>query len=185
MNLLHNRICRSAKWFRTVEDQVLPWALRGVPLGPRVLEIGPGFGATTRVLARDAPELTAVEINPKLASHLRRTLPPSVNVVEGDGAALPFPDGAFDTVVCCTMLHHVPSVELQDRLLAEARRVLAGGGVFAGCDSLPSPRFRLLHIADTMVTVDPATFPDRLRAAGFTDVKVSTVDNRRLRFRAA
>ncbi|WP_432968339.1 hypothetical protein [Dactylosporangium sp. CA-233914] len=56
--------------------------------------------------------------------------------------------------------------------------------MFAGSDSLPTPRFRLLHIADVMVPLDPATVPARLERAGFTDVRVSTKDNR-VRFRAA
>jgi hypothetical protein len=55
--------------------------------------------------------------------------------------------------------------------------------VFAGLDSRISLRFRLLHIGDTMVVVDPATLPGRLRAAGFTDVEVDTVPQA-FRFRA-
>jgi SAM-dependent methyltransferase len=184
MNFLHNRLCKSAKWFETVERGLLPWALRGVEVGGRLLEIGPGFGATTRVLARGREAMTVVEVNPALAERLRATVPAGVAVVEGDGAAMPLPDAAFDSVVCFTMLHHVPSAAQQDRLFAEARRVLAPGGVFAGCDSLPTARFRLLHIGDVMVPLDPATLPERLERAGFTGVKVSTVDNR-LRFSAA
>ena len=64
-------------------------------------------------------------------------------------------------VVCFTMLHHVPSVRQQDDLLREARRVLRPGGVFAGLDSLPRWKVRLIHLFDTMVPVDPATFPAR------------------------
>jgi SAM-dependent methyltransferase len=70
--------------------------------------------------------------------------------------------------VCFTMLHHVPSKALQDKLFTEVCRVLRPGGVFAGFDSQLSLRFRFLHLGDTMVVVDPKTFPDRLRAAGFT-----------------
>jgi hypothetical protein len=44
------------------------------------------------------------------------------------------------------MLHHVPSAALQDRLLAEARRVLRPGGVFAGFDGVASWLFRVIHI---------------------------------------
>lgn len=184
MNLLHNRLCKSARWYETVEQRLLPWALKDVELDGRLLEIGPGFGATTRVLARRAGAMTAVEVNPRLAERLRRHVPDSVTVVEGDGAAMPLPDAAFDAVVCFTMLHHVPSVQHQDRLLAEARRVLAPGGVFAGSDSLPTPRFRLLHIGDIMVPLDPATLPERLERAGFTGVQVEARDNR-VKFRAS
>jgi SAM-dependent methyltransferase len=183
MNLLHNRLCKSDKWFETVERRLLPWALDGVPVSGNLLEIGPGFGATTRVLARGTDAMTVVEVNPKLAARLRDNVPGNVTVIEGDGAAMPLPDAGFDSVVCFTMLHHVPSAQLQDRLFAEARRVLAPGGVFAGSDSLPTPRLRLLHIGDVMVPLDPATLPARLERAGFTGVKVDARDNR-LRFRA-
>jgi hypothetical protein len=44
-------------------------------------------------------------------------------------------------------------------------------------------RFRLYHLADTMVVVDPAGLPDRLRSAGFGDVSVTTRSDR-LRCRA-
>jgi SAM-dependent methyltransferase len=183
VNTIHNRLCRSAWWRRTVERRLLPWALREVDLGPEVLEIGPGFGVTTRLLAARAPALTAVEIDPRLAGRLRDELGPAVRVVEGDGADLPFPDGAFSGVACFTMLHHVPSPGLQDRLFAQVRRVLAPGGVFAGSDSTVSAAFRLVHIGDTMVPLDPTTLPERLAAAGFVDVDVS-VGGRSLRFRA-
>jgi ubiquinone/menaquinone biosynthesis C-methylase UbiE len=184
MNVIHNVLCRSAWWRRTVEERLLPWALRGIEIGDHVLEIGPGFGATTRVLARDAPTLTVVEVNGGLAERLRRALPSPVTVVEGDGTALPFADNFFSAVLCFTMLHHVPSADLQDRLFAHAYRVLRPGGVFAGSDSLPGPVFRLLHVADVMVPVDPARLPDRLRDAGFATVETSTVANRTVRFRA-
>jgi SAM-dependent methyltransferase len=96
---------------------------------------------------------------------------------------MPFDGGRFSAVVCFTVLHHVPSPALQDRLFAEAFRVLRPGGVFAGTDSLPNLRFRLIHLFDTMVTVDPATLPARLEAPGFGDVEVATIP-RRVRFRA-
>jgi SAM-dependent methyltransferase len=96
---------------------------------------------------------------------------------------MPFPDDRFSAAVCFTMLHHVPSREQQDRLFAEALRVLRPGAVFAGSDSQLSLRFRLYHVFDTMVVVDPATLPDRLEAAGFTDIAVHPVPGS-LRFHA-
>lgn len=163
--------------------QLLPWALRGVPLDGEVLEIGPGYGVTTRWLAERTGRLTAIEIDPTLAAQLRAEFGDRVDVQHGDGAALPFPDASFDTVVCFTMLHHVPSAQRQDRLFAEAARVPRPGGVFAGSDSRISLLFRVLHIGDTMVVVDPRTLPDRLLRAGFSDERVG-LGGRALRFRA-
>ena len=97
-------------------------------------------------------------------------------MVHGSGDELPFDDGRFSAVVCFTMLHHVDSPERQDRLFAEARRVLADGGVFAGSDSTDTKGRRGFHAQDTYVPVDPAALPERLRAAGFGDVTVEVPD---------
>lgn len=86
---------------------------------------------------------------------------------------MPFPENSFTGVVCFTMLHHVPSPSLQDRLFGEVCRVLHPGGVFAGTESQPSLRFRLIHLFDTMTVVDPATLRGRLEAAGFVEVDVA------------
>jgi ubiquinone/menaquinone biosynthesis C-methylase UbiE len=129
-------------------------------------------------------KLTALEVDPESADRLRAQFGAEVDIVTGSGADMPFPDGEFDSVVCFTMLHHVPSKALQDKLFTETRRVLRPGGVFAGFDSQLSLRFRMLHIGDTMVVVDAKTLPDRLRAAGFADVDVAHEPKRRVRFRA-
>jgi hypothetical protein len=81
------------------------------------------------------------------------------------------------------MLHHVPTLELQDQIFAEAFRVVQPGGAFAGSDGVPSLSFRAMHFRDTYNPVDPATLPDRLRRMGFTDVEVD-VKNGEQRWRA-
>lgn len=185
MNYAHALICSSGWWSRTVERELLPWGLAGVDFGDDVLEIGPGFGATTRVLARRARSLTVLELDPSYCSRLRRELPASVEVVQGDATAMPFEDARFSGVVCFTMLHHVPSAELQDRLLVEASRVLAPGGVFAGTDSIGRSRtFKLLHLRDTLVPVPPDGLPSRLQRAGLTDARVDSARSS-FRFRAS
>jgi SAM-dependent methyltransferase len=85
---------------------------------------------------------------------------------------MPFVDGAFSGAVSMTMLHHVPSAELQDRLLAETFRVLKPGGTFVGSDSTVNLKFRIAHLFDTMVLVPPKEFEARLVRAGFVDVAV-------------
>jgi SAM-dependent methyltransferase len=183
MNRMHRRICSSDSWAKSVAER-LPGGLADVELGKRMLEIGPGFGATTKVLAPMAEELTALEVDPESARRLRTQFGAAVDIVTGSGADMPFPDNHFDSVVCFTMLHHVPSKALQDKLFAQACRVLRPGGVFAGYDSQLSLRFRMLHLGDTMVVVDAKTFADRLRAAGFTDVHIEHEPKRSIAFRA-
>jgi len=95
-----------------------------------------------------------------------------------------FPDATFDGALSFTMLHHVPSEALQNRLLTEVARVLRPGGVFAGTDSLSSRSFRLLHLFDTMTLVDPDGFRERLERAGFDDVEIDVMKPYAFRFRA-
>jgi hypothetical protein len=52
--------------------------------------------------------------------------------------------------------------------------VLVPGGVFAGTDSQPSWRFRLIHLADTCNPVAPGTLAARLTAAGFGEIRIGT-----------
>ncbi|HET8672286.1 MAG TPA: class I SAM-dependent methyltransferase [Thermoleophilaceae bacterium] len=173
MNLAHNLVCSSGWWARSVERELLPWGLRNVELGDDVLEIGPGFGATSRVLVKRPGRLSILELEPRYCERLRRDLGERADVYEGDATEMPFEGGRFSAVVCFTMLHHVPSPELQDRLLSEARRVLRPGGVFAGTDSRDRGfLFRMIHVGDTLVLVDPAGFPARLAAAGFEEPRV-------------
>lgn len=176
MNRFHRWFCRSGFWKSAVQDALMPWALAGVELGDELLEVGPGPGLTTDLLRTRVPHLTSIEIDPALASALQRRLTGSnVRVVHGDATQLPFEDGAFSAAVSFTMLHHVPSVTQQDRLLAEVCRVLRPGGVFAGTDSRTSLAFRLMHVFDTNVEVDPDGIGARLEAAGFTRVSVRKV----------
>jgi len=184
VNEAHLRMCASPEWAHYVEVELLPWVLAGQELGDAVLEIGPGPGLTTDVLRRMVPRLTAVEINQALATALSERLAgTNVEVVCGDATALGFRPGTFSAATCLTVLHHVPSPDLQDRLLREAHRVLRPGGLFAGTDGLATPEREELHRGDIFVPVDPLALRDRLSAAGFHNALVE-ISGDRFRFRA-
>jgi SAM-dependent methyltransferase len=171
-----HQACDSPQWRTAVRDQIIPWAVGAVDLGDDVLEIGPGYGATTDVFAQLLPRLTSVEIDEDLAGRLQaRYAGTHVEVVVGDATALSFPDGRFSGAVCFSMLHHVPSAELQDRLFAEAARVLRPGAPIVAVDSVESEGLRAFHEGDTYQPIDPATLPARLEGAGFggADVRLN------------
>jgi SAM-dependent methyltransferase len=177
MNLLHRYLCRSASWRNVLEEYVVPWALANTELGTDVLELGPGHGLTTKLLQPHFRQLTALELDPRLADALMAQFSQTnVVVIRGNATDIPLPDERFSGVVCLHMLHHVPSIELQDRLFREACRVLRPGGRFVGVDSLRMERLwmRAIHIADTLVPVDPNTLQARLKSAGFAQVAVQT-----------
>lgn len=185
MNIFHRWYCRSNGWARLMQERVVPWALDGVDLGDNVLEIGPGPGVTTDWLRQRAPHVTAVEIDHALAQSLRRRMEgTNVTVVEGDATRLDLAAASFSSAVSFTMLHHVPSADLQDKLLAEAYRVLRPGGAFAGTDSTPNLLWNIFHLFDTRTPVDPETFPQRLERAGFQKVEVQAAARGNFRFRA-
>jgi ubiquinone/menaquinone biosynthesis C-methylase UbiE len=173
MTRVHNLLCSSGWWSRRVQEQLLPFGLQGVEPGDDVLEIGPGFGATTRVLCQAVPRLTVLELEPRYCHRLRRELGSSVEVVQGDATALPFEAGRFSAVLCFTMLHHIPVREQQDQVFAEVRRVLRPGGTFAGTDSVGTGAvFRLIHVGDRLLALEPGSLPARLRAAGLQEPEV-------------
>jgi SAM-dependent methyltransferase len=155
---------------------MLPWAIGETDLGEDVLEVGPGYGATTDVLGESVAALTAVEIDPVLVELLtvRFAGNDAVLIALGDATALDFPDGRFSGAVSFTMLHHVATVQLQDRVFEEIRRVLRPGAAFVAGDSLACPELEALHEGDTYNPVDPDELPVRLQAAGFTEVAIKT-----------
>lgn len=173
MNPEHLDICASGGWRDVLRDLVLPYALAGARLGDDVLEVGPGPGMTTDLLRAEVPRLTAIEIDDGLAADLAARLAgTNVEVVRGDATAMPFEDGRFTGAVSFTMLHHVPTADLQDRLFAEVARVLRPGAVFVASDSVASDELAALHVDDTYNPVDPDDVEARLRVAGFGPVEV-------------
>jgi SAM-dependent methyltransferase len=169
----HRAGCASDEWRATVREHIIPWSVGSVDLGADVLEIGPGYGATTEVLRERVAHLTAVEIDEDLASALAAKLAgTNVDVLVGDATALDFPDERFTGATSFSMLHHVHSEAAQDQLFAEVARVLRPGGAFVASDSLDSPGLREFHHDDIFVPVDPAELTRRLDAAGFADISV-------------
>ncbi|TMD63474.1 MAG: class I SAM-dependent methyltransferase [Chloroflexi bacterium] len=184
MNEAHLKICSSPEWASYVASELLPWVLASYELGDDVLEVGPGPGLTTDLLRHMVPRLTVIEIDESLAAQLARRLAgTNVTVLHGDGTQLPFKPARFSAATLFTMLHHVPSVALQDRLLREVRRVLRPRGLLVGTDGLDTPERREVHAGDIFVPIHPAALPNRMRAAGFADPVVEEAGDR-IRFAA-
>jgi SAM-dependent methyltransferase len=101
------------------------WAAEAVR-GRRVLDAGSGSGYGTRILARAATEVVGVDVDPDAVREAAALAPDNADIVVGDLADLPFPDGAFDVCVCFETIEHVAD---QSAALDELRRVLAPGGV--------------------------------------------------------
>ncbi|MFI5058412.1 MAG: class I SAM-dependent methyltransferase [Candidatus Acidiferrales bacterium] len=181
MNRFENWFCASSFWRYVTRRQLLPWILAGSELGDHVLEIGAGPGAATEELRRRTTRVTSLEYDHGFAASLARREQGSRGaVLQGDAAALPFPEKTFSSAIAVLVLHHLKSPELQDRAFAEIFRVLRLGGIFLALEIQDGWLQRFGHIRSTFVPVKPATLSARLMTAGFAGV---TLDFRRGAFR--
>lgn len=173
MNDDHLRLLSSSAWRDYLEVDLLPWVLAELDVDGDILEVGPGPGLMTDLLRLRVRHLVAIEVDPVLALSLEERLKGTgVEVVCEDATRSQLPDACFSGAVCLTMLHHVPSEDLQDQLFAELHRLLCPGGRLVGTDSTDSPALRAFHVGDVFVPVDPATLGHRLEVAGFRDAVV-------------
>lgn len=106
-----------------------------VPLGgdERALDVGTGAGALAFALAPLLREVVGLDPVPELLELARRRKLPNTEFVEGDGAALPFPDASFDLAGTHRTLHHVAQ---RARVVAELARVTRPGGRVLVVDQL-------------------------------------------------
>ena len=139
MNQGHLDFLASPMWAEMLKTDLLPWVDSVGDLGDNVIEIGPGPGLTTDLVRPRVSSLTAIELDDDLAEALRvRMAGTNVNVLHADATSTGLPAGEFSTVLCFSMLHHMTSPPLQDKLFAEVGRLLRPGGMFVGVDALDS-----------------------------------------------
>ncbi|WP_431046922.1 class I SAM-dependent methyltransferase [Streptomyces sp. P1-3] len=100
--------------------------LAGDVAGRRILDVGCGAGPLLAALRERGAIVTGVDSSTKMLELARRRLGDSTALHPADlSSSLPFPDGAFDDVIVCLVLHYLEDWKAP---LAELRRVLAPGG---------------------------------------------------------
>jgi SAM-dependent methyltransferase len=183
MNEHHLKFLASPDWAKWLDAELVPWLVE-LDLGDDLLEVGPGPGLTTDLLRQHAARVTAVELDDDLYAALAaRMVGSNVEVIHGDATSTGLPADSFTTAACFAMLHHVPTVEMQDKVFGEMHRVLRTGGMFLGTDSVDSDGIREFHVDDVFVPLPPDELGPRLERVGFRDVDVRVGDFE-LRFRA-
>ena len=97
----------------------------------RVLEIAAGTGVVTRALAAALPDkvsIVATDLNQAMLDRASAVgTKRAVEWRQADAMQLPFPDRAFDAVVCQFGVMFFPD---KSKAFSQARRVLRPGGVF-------------------------------------------------------
>jgi ubiquinone/menaquinone biosynthesis C-methylase UbiE len=95
--------------------------------GTRLLDIASGPGAFAAEAANRGARSIGIDLSPRMIA-LAQRLYPTIEYREADVEHLPFPDHAFDAVVCAFGLGHFPRPELA---VAECVRTLSLGGRLA------------------------------------------------------
>jgi ubiquinone/menaquinone biosynthesis C-methylase UbiE len=116
----------------------------------RVLELGAGTGLNLAHYPDDLDDLVLTEPDGAMRNALQRRVARSgrrARVVAAPAEALPFPDGAFDTVVSTLVLCTVADAQAA---VAEARRVLAPGGRLLFVEHVRSDASRLARRQDRL-----------------------------------
>lgn len=102
-----------------------------------VLDIGTGTGRMAEIFAPTARRITALDRSPEMLRIARSKLadqPVPTELVQADFLNLPFAPASVDTVVIHQALHFAQE---PDRVIAEAGRVLRGGGHLLVADFAP------------------------------------------------
>jgi SAM-dependent methyltransferase len=138
-------------------------------------DLGAATGRNTRHLAAVRSDLEWLALD--LSHGMLTAAPDTLARVQGSISRLPLPDAALDAAVAMHVLHHAPTAP------AELLRVLRPGGMLAATTNATSPNDLWDCLRDAGLDRAPATdrWPlekagDALRAAGFTDVRVATLD---------
>jgi SAM-dependent methyltransferase len=93
--------------------------------GMTVLELGCGTGSFTRELARSGADVVAIDVSPELLEIARANCSaPNVQYQIQNAYALSYPEGAFDSIVGSSVLHHLEI----EAAIRDMYRVLKPGG---------------------------------------------------------
>jgi SAM-dependent methyltransferase len=100
---------------------------RVVPRRARVLDVGCGSGYIAHHLsALLDTRVVGLDVGARAAA--------PIEYLRYDGKHFPLPDGAFDAVLLCYVLHHAQDLRA---VLAEVRRVLRAGGLVVVYEDMP------------------------------------------------
>lgn len=148
--------------FRYLSAEELRWALN-LNGTETVADLGSGTGFFTDVVAPDAGEVYAVDLQPEMHEYYReKGVPDNVDLVTTDVADMPFDDGALDAAFS-TMTYHEFATEAA---LAELARVLGPGSELVVVDWSTNGEGVDGPPLDERYSVDDAV--EALQGAGFT-----------------
>jgi ubiquinone/menaquinone biosynthesis C-methylase UbiE len=158
-----------------------------------LIDLGCGFGAIARTIAKHYSKavikgVTIVPSHVEIAKKLnaRANLNKQIEILEGDYAKLPFPDGAADGVWAVESACYAQGADKED-LIGEMARVLKTGGRFAVADCFikqPEKKFNALIEKSYAEVCKNWALPEMpvldhftaaLKRKGFRDIQVEDI----------
>lgn len=117
-----------------VHEMVRWGGLERLAPGTTVLDVGCGFGGSSRILARDYGfVVTGITISPQQVLRAQELTPPHLTArfQVDDALCLSFPDGSFDVVWSVEAGPHIPD---KAKFAQELLRILKPGGILVMAD---------------------------------------------------
>jgi SAM-dependent methyltransferase len=112
----------------------------------RIVDLGAGTGALTKLLVDKADEVVAVEPDDRMRSVLTEEVP-GVRAVMGRGESVPIPDSCADAVLASSSWHWMDPIPT----LHEVGRILVPGGILGALWSGPDPEGPFLVQAQALL----------------------------------
>jgi ubiquinone/menaquinone biosynthesis C-methylase UbiE len=178
--MAESRFANAFAYGRHKVDVLLDQALKELPAGARVLDVGCGTGEYVRRLTDLGFEASGLEP----AEAMRQAAMeknPGRTILDGIATQLPFPDESFDFVICIEVLRYLHRSDV-DQALREMHRVIKPGGrmFLTMVNRYALDGFYIAYHARKLLTGDistsaphcefvtPAEIDEQVRRAGFS-----------------
>lgn len=176
----------AAKRHRDLHERLTAAALERRPAPARVLDMGCGFGKSTRPFYEQLgdAQIEAIDLSaPCLRLAARDAAQVGAKHVrfrQMDCSRTDYPAGSFDLVTSTMLLHEMPPAVVE-KTLAEAHRLLRPGATMVHLDFLPGPHpfDRLIHFGHARRNNEPfmeplarMDLPALLERLGFRKVEI-------------
>lgn len=167
---------------RDLHQRLTAAALEKCPAPQRVLDMGCGFGKSTRPFyeALGGGKVEGIDLSAPCLRLAARDAAGTARFRQVDAAHTDYPEASFDLVTSTMLLHEMPPA-MVEKTLAESARLLKKGGRMVHLDFLPAadPFSRLIHFGhgrrnnepfmEPLAGMDLAALLERL---GFRDVEI-------------
>jgi ubiquinone/menaquinone biosynthesis C-methylase UbiE len=168
---------------RDLHERLTSAALEKGPAPQRVLDMGCGFGKSTRPFyeALGKGKVEGIDLSAPCLRLAARDAAAAARFRQLDATRTDYPDASFDLVTSTMLLHELPPREVE-KVLAESARLLQPGGRMVHLDFLPADDdfARLIHFGHARRNNEPYMEPlakmdlaGVLQRLGFKNIEIA------------